>query len=269
MNSNTTRDNAYPTTSLLPEQAHYDAVYAQAAAPGPQPGAGWSRRERYAFDLLGITPGSRVVELGCGAGQHAVELARRGGQVVAIDVAVNGLQRTRELAQTALEDGRVWPAAMDGHALGCATGSIDRVFGAQVLHHVDCAVAGAEVGRVLKPGGRAVFIENSDRNPVLMFARRHLIGRLGTRRYGSAAEAPLQDNEIDAFCRASGTEVRIHMPQLCLTVLLARHWLRQAWAMRLFLLVDAVLDRYVPPLRRWSFLQVLEFQKSDRAVIES
>lgn len=269
MNSNESFSQTQLEMSLVPEQAHYDAVYAQAEEPGPQAGAGWSPRELFAFDLLGVEPGARILELGCGAGQHAVELAGRGGQVVAIDVAMNGLRRTRHLAQAAQKNERVWPALMDGHALGCATGSIDRVFGAQVLHHVDCAAVGAEVGRVLKPGGRAVFIENSDRNPALMFARRHLVGRLGIRRYGSEAEAPLQDAEIDAFCRASGTEVHVHMPQLCLTVLLARHWLRQAWAIRLFLFVDQVLDRYVPPLRRWSFLQVLEFQKSDRIVVES
>ena len=251
------------------ERLHYEAVYDQAAAPGPPVVGGWSQRELYAFDLLGITSGMRILELGCGAGQHAVALAQRGGEVVAIDVALNGLRRARALAETAHEAGRVWPAAMDGHALGCATASVDRVFGAQVLHHVDCAVVGSEVGRILKAGGRAVFIENSDRNPLLMWARRHLIGRLGMQRYGSDDEAPLGDAEIEAFCRASGMTVHVHMPQLCLTVLLARHWLRQAWAMRFFLFVDRVLERLAPPLRRWSFLQVLEFKKRGGVVVES
>lgn len=259
----------HPADHLIPEQVHYEAVYADVESLGPQIDGGWSQRELYAFDLLDITPGAWILELGCGAGQHAIELAARGGQIMAVDVALNGLRRTRDRAQAAGEHAHVAPVLMDGQALGCATSSIDRVFGAQVLHHVDCTVVGAEVGRVLKPGGRAVFIENSDRNPVLMFARRYLVGRWGIRRYGSAAEAPLQDAEIEAFCRASGTNVRVHMPQLCLTVLLARHWLRQGWAMRFFLTVDQLLDRYVPPLRRWSFLQVLEFQKNDGTVVES
>ncbi len=251
------------------ERVHYDAEYAHPAAPGPQPEAGWSVRELFAFDRLHMQPGVRILELGCGAGQHAVELAQRGGWIVGVDVALNGLRRARDLAQARHEDEHLALVVMDGHALGCASGSIDRVFGAQVLHHVDCAIVGAEVGRVLKPGGRAVFIENSDRNPLLRVARRYLVGRLGVRRYGSDEEAPLQDTEIEAFCRASGTRVQVHMPQLCLTVLLARHWLRFPWAMRLFLATDRLLDRYVPPLRRWSFLQVLEFSKDDGIVVES
>lgn len=251
------------------EQRYYEALYGQEAETSTLPGEGWSVRERYAFDLLQVGPGVRILELGCGTGQHAVELAQRGGQVIAIDLALNGLQRGRNRAGTQHVTDSVAVAVMDGHALGCADGSMDRVFGAQVLHHVDCAVVGAEVGRVLIAGGRAVFIENSDRNPLLMLARRWLVGRLGVRRFGSHEEAPLQDTEIAAFCRASGTQVQIHLPQLCLTVLIARHWLRVAWAMRLFLAVDRWLDRHVPPLRRWSFLQVLEFYKDDGTVVGS
>ena len=44
--------------------------------------------KRESYDLLGATPGSRILEVGCGLGEDAVLLARLvapGGSVVAID----------------------------------------------------------------------------------------------------------------------------------------------------------------------------------------
>ena len=178
------------------------------------------------------------------------------------DRAVTGIEQGRTLARLAGQVQRIHGASMDAHGLALADGTVDLVFGAQVLHHVDCARVGAEIGRVLKPGGRAVFIENSDRNPVLRWARRHLMGRFGIRRYGSAAEAPLDDAEISDFCQHMGGSVEVHFPQLCLTVLLARHWLNVPWVVRFFMMIDQWLERGIPALRPWSFLQVLEFEKA-------
>jgi SAM-dependent methyltransferase len=41
--------------------------------------------------LLGLTPPLDVLDVGCGNGRHAVELARRGYRVVGIDVATRFL----------------------------------------------------------------------------------------------------------------------------------------------------------------------------------
>ena len=37
------------------------------------------------YDRLGVGPGDRVLDLGCGFGRHAFEAARRGASVVALD----------------------------------------------------------------------------------------------------------------------------------------------------------------------------------------
>ena len=142
----------------------------------------------------------------------AVEIARRGAIVVAVDVSVAGVQRGQALAQMAGQSSHVHAASMDAHALGLADASVDLVFGAQVLHHLDCAQAGAEIGRVLPPGGRAAFIENSARSPLLMWARRHLVGRTGIRRYVTAADRPLDAAAIRTFCRPFGGLLPEHFP---------------------------------------------------------
>lgn len=248
--------------SVRQEQEFYEGVYRQQDDHSALLAEPLSLREVYALDLLGDCRAQTVLDVGSGGGRHAVEMARRGAVVLATDVAVKGLQQGRALAELAGQLGQIHGASMDAHRLALTDGAVDLVFGAQVLHHLDCAQAGAEIGRVLKPGGRAVFIENSDRNPVLRWARRHLMGRFGIRRYGSAAESPLDDAEIDEFCRHFDGAVQVHFPQLCLTVLLARHWLNFPWAVRFFMTLDQRLERWIPALRPWSFLQVLEFTKA-------
>jgi SAM-dependent methyltransferase len=53
-------------------------------------------------------------------------------------------------------------------------GFFDLAFGDAILHHIDLDRSGAELARVLRPGGRASFIEPLGTNPVLGFARRRL-----------------------------------------------------------------------------------------------
>lgn len=50
--------------------------------------------------------------------------------------------------------------------------AFDAVLGKQILHHLDLTIAIPEIARVLRPGGRAVFLEPLIHNPVLEGYRR-------------------------------------------------------------------------------------------------
>ena len=55
--------------------------------------------KRESYDLLGVTPGSRILDVGCGLGNDAVSLARLvspGGSVVAIDGSQTMITAARE-----------------------------------------------------------------------------------------------------------------------------------------------------------------------------
>ena len=112
------------------------------------------------FDRLGMGAGDRVLDMGCGAGRHAFELYRRGGDVVAFDQDGDELAVVAEWLAAMRADGEVPAGAQatttrgDALALPFDDEEFDRVVAAEVLEHIpadDAAIA--ELVRVLRPGG--------------------------------------------------------------------------------------------------------------------
>src|SRR5205807_1094253 len=60
----------------------------------------------------------------------------------------------------------------DAHATTFPDDSFDLIVGVAILHHLDLEVALREIRRVLRPGGRAVFLEPLWHNPLLRLGRR-------------------------------------------------------------------------------------------------
>jgi SAM-dependent methyltransferase len=112
------------------------------------------------FERLGLRPGERVLDMGCGAGRHAFEMYRRGADVIAFDQDADELAGVRELFAAMREEGEVPEGAdadvKEGDALSLpfADGEFDRVVAAEVLEHIPADIqAIAELVRVLRPGG--------------------------------------------------------------------------------------------------------------------
>jgi len=112
------------------------------------------------FDRLGLRAGDRVLDMGCGAGRHAFEMYRRGGDVVAFDQDADELAGVLDLFAAMREAGEVPAGAEadikqgDALALPFADEEFDRVVAAEVLEHIpDDTAAIAELVRVLRPGG--------------------------------------------------------------------------------------------------------------------
>ena len=112
------------------------------------------------FDRLGLRPGDRVLDVGAGFGRHAFEIARRGGQVVALDYAADEVVQTRATIGAMVDGGEIPLDRFVGVLRGDATrlpfddGAFDVVITSEVLEHVqDDVRAIAEMTRVLRPGG--------------------------------------------------------------------------------------------------------------------
>ena len=96
--------------------------------------------------------GRRVLEIGCGLGTMAMNWARHGASVTAVDLNPVAVTQTAARFRLLGMSGRM--AQTDGNALALRDAAFDYVYSWGVLHHSpDLPRSIAELLRVLRPGG--------------------------------------------------------------------------------------------------------------------
>jgi len=120
---------------------------------------------------LGQVSGKRICEVGCGDGRLTRELAARGAYVSASDISAEAVRLTRKANEDFIPK-QVDVQEMDASNLLYNDNSFDLLVGISILHHVDIDKASRGINRVLKPGGKAVFIEPLAHNPISNMCRR-------------------------------------------------------------------------------------------------
>ena len=112
---------------------------------------------RVAHWLSGVLPvsGRRALDLGCGAGRHAVTLAERFEQVDAIDLSGPMI----ELARARRPRPNIAYRQADLHDID-GTGRYDFILSVHTLHHVpDLPAALCHIKTLLAPGGLVVMMD--------------------------------------------------------------------------------------------------------------
>ncbi|MGE3622005.1 MAG: class I SAM-dependent methyltransferase [Acidimicrobiia bacterium] len=120
---------------------------------------GTEQEVSFLVDELGLRPGMRILDVGCGPGRHAHALARRGFEVVGVDIS----QRFVDLASAAAPEGATFVRA-DARDLAFSTefdaavslcqGAFGLAGGPGSRLDADADVL-AGIARALRPGGRA------------------------------------------------------------------------------------------------------------------
>jgi SAM-dependent methyltransferase len=135
---------------------------------GPDAYADWRRsgigaiteqlERKLVLELIGDVSGSKLLDLGCGDGKLAVELARRGACVTAVDASPSMIDAAR--ARAAEEGANIRFAIATANALPFPAEEFDTVTAVTILCFVDDAKpVFDEIARVLRPRGRLVIGE--------------------------------------------------------------------------------------------------------------
>jgi ubiquinone/menaquinone biosynthesis C-methylase UbiE len=170
-------------------------------------------------DGLMLPAGSRILEVGCGAGFTTIALAQRGFFVEAQDVASNMVEQTSVHAEQAGVAARVKASVGKVHRLAFPDGAFPLVLAIGVIPWVDAPdVAIRELARVVEPGGYLLFtvdnrwrlhyLLNPSRTPFfepVRWAIRNLSTAAGLGPRGSLNRQH-SIRQTNAFLRAAGLE---------------------------------------------------------------
>jgi SAM-dependent methyltransferase len=214
------------------------------------------------LDCLGPLDGKAVLELGSGHGQGAVHLGARGARVTALDISPQRcIEAGRQIAGAPVADSIRFCAGR-AESLPFGDASFDAVFARDVLMYADPVAIAQECRRVVRPGGKVVFIES-------------LVGPWVLRAYRWAT-SPRSYRKFTrhlgfAELRDCGRSMRLSHARahylFSLVAFAALFWIRSPRAHEILLAkfhpIDrSILDR-VPFLTRWAWRGTVAFTRTD------
>jgi magnesium-protoporphyrin O-methyltransferase len=153
-------------------------------------------RDAMRATLLGFLPpdlrGRRVLDAGCGTGALAVEAARRGAHVVAVDLSPTLLDLARERASGVAVQGRVEFRA--GDMLEMGQGEFDHVIAMDSLIHYTLADAMPVIAQLAHRAARTMLFTFAPLTPAL--AAMHAVGRCFPRGDRAPAIEPVSERVL-------------------------------------------------------------------------
>jgi ubiquinone/menaquinone biosynthesis C-methylase UbiE len=215
-----------------------------------------AKRSHREFDRMIRTAsaGKDVLEYGCGYGNFCFTLAEAGGRITGIDISPKSIDVARKTSNERGFEGMTFEV-MDAENMDFPDESFDTVVGSAILHHLDLTRCSAEIMRVIKPGGRALFLEPLGHNPALNLFRK-LTPSLRTE-----DEHPLTRQDLKFLAKQMG-HAQYRYYHVC--TFFALPFLRAPFFWKLVDALDScdqVLFKLVPPLQSWAWFVTMEFKK--------
>lgn len=135
--------------------------------------------------------GRRILDAGCGTGALAIEAARRGADVVAIDIAGNLINVARERAPSDLKGAIEFHV---GDMLNPALGSFDHVVAMDSLIHYQPADIADTVAKLMARTRQSIVITFAPKTPLLTVM--HNVGLLFPRGDRAPAIVPVTSTTL-------------------------------------------------------------------------
>jgi magnesium-protoporphyrin O-methyltransferase len=159
-------------------------------------------RDRMRRTLLSWLPadlsGRRVLDAGCGTGALAIEAARRGAEVVAIDLSPTLVELARERLPTDLGRGRI--DLRSGDMLSPALGHFDHVVAMDSVIHYGSEDAVSALSKLAERTSGSILFTYAPRTPLL--AAMINVGRLFPRRDRAPWLTPMAADSLHRLMRA-------------------------------------------------------------------
>lgn len=213
-------------------------------------------REKFEEYIYKNGNNKKVLEIGCGIDPYAIVLAKNNADITGIDISDNSIRLAREHA--ALNGvNNINYLVMDAEKLEFDDKQFDLVFGKAILHHLDLEKSVGEIRRVLKSGGKSVFIEPLGLNPFINLFRRLTPG------YRTKDEHPLTRRDLEEI---AGKFNKVDFKYFFFLTLLAMPFARLklgSWIFKPLYLLDRTLFKLLPFTKylAWQVLIILEEPK--------
>jgi SAM-dependent methyltransferase len=210
----------------------------------------------YFDSLLGDVSNKRVLEYGCGNyADLSLKLAGAGAKLISVDISGESVKSTYRVIKAHGLLPRVTPMKMDCEVMCFADASFDLVVGRAILHHLKLERAVPEIRRVLKPGGRALFIEPMGMNPLLNLYRKL------TPECRTKDEHPLTKKDFEELARYFPRISHREFNLLSLPLILIAGFFRNKkwinWLLPKLEAADSFLFKHIPFLARYGWTTVI------------
>lgn len=152
-------------------------------------------------DFCGDLKGKKLLEIGCGNGWISLRFAMSGARVWGCDISPKVLEVARRYAHAASLEINYEPMICE--EMTYEDNFFDIVFMHMALHHCDVPAAAKQIRRVLKPGGKAIIVEDYAYHPI-MRAYRWITPRKHTHDEHPLAEKDIRDFSSDFSSCSTG-----------------------------------------------------------------
>jgi ubiquinone/menaquinone biosynthesis C-methylase UbiE len=210
-------------------------------------------RQHYKNRVLKYLKGGRLLEYGCGTGSMSRVWLENGATLTGIDISGEAIRKSKEnISQTGYDAEFL---EMNAEETSFDNDTFDIVCGSGILHHLVLENAYAELARIMKPEGHAVFIEPMGHNPVINFYRRL------TPEMRTEDEHPFTKSDVmfagKYFRRVNADYFNIFT---LLTIPLRNTKLFRP-LFHFFHAIDQLIITLIPPLRYWAWVVVLDLSE--------
>ena len=208
---------------------------------------------RYFYSRLQKINDKTILDCGCGHGFTSVRCAKNGANVTGIDISPKMIELAYRNANFNNITSNATFKIMSVQELDYADNTFDYAVGIGALHHLNLELAGKEIFRVLKPGGKAIFLEPRIPYKWLIYIRSIFPNNY----YESPGGSQLNENDLSIFIK----DFSSHQLEYFI-------FLKKLSRFPLFNKIDGTLDKVdmtliklFPFLKRFYWAFVLEFIK--------